>query len=157
MPETPNTPARAQFRATRPSGPASDPPWCDDKPGTSPDIDDLDEQLHALMARGFSFAHPCHPSGEIVAVVGVRTHHDVIDIVQLLDEHNADAARVPNDEPNILFPRRVMWRATGPAHEVLKRILDLDDNGPTTTDASCRGWWISTSPDRAQVTCVPRT
>jgi hypothetical protein len=148
MPEVPDTPARAQFRVSGPSGPAGDLPR-DDQPGSSPDVDDLDEQLRALMARGFSFAHPCLPgSDDIVAVVGVRAHHDVIDIVQLLGEHNADAARIPSDEPNVLFPRRVMWRATGPAHEVLKRILDLDDNGPTTTDASRRGWWTC-SPERA--------
>ena len=156
MLEAPNTPTRAQFRATRPSGPASGPPG-DDKPGTRPDIDDLEGQLHALMARGFTFAHPCHPGGDIVAVVGVRAHHDVIDIVQLLDEHNADAARMPSDETDILFPRRVIWRATGPAHEVLKRILDLDDNGPTTTDAPHPGWWTSVNPDQAHIACVPRT
>jgi len=141
MPESPPYAPEGTLRAI---GQNDDPP-CAEKPRTRPATDDLDAQLRALMARGFSFAHPCHPGGDILAVVGVRAHHDVVDIVQLFGEDNADAARIPGDEPDILFPQRVVWRATGPAHEVLKRILDLDDDKPTATDAPQRGWWISAS------------
>lgn len=109
-----------------------------------PPRDDPAEQLRTLKERGFCFAYPCHPGSDIIAVVGVRAHHDVIDIVQLLGEHSADAARVPGDEPDILFPRRVLWRATGPAREVLQRILDLDDEGPTVTETARRRWWPAT-------------
>jgi len=145
MLEASNTPAGAQSRAISPNPPADYPPGEDTQP-TSPDVEELDEQLRALMARGFSFAHPRPPGGDIVAIVGVRAHHDVVDIIQLLGEDNADATRVPNDEPDILSPQHVVWRATGPAHEVLKRLLDLDDNTPTTTGGPQQDWWISAGP-----------
>lgn len=133
MHETVNTPVTITRSPTMPSG------------------DDLAEQLHALMALGFRFAHPRHPNGTIAAVVGVRAHDNVVDLVQLLGEHDADAARIPGDEPDILSPRHVLWRATGPAHTVLQQVLDLDDAGiaPNTTDTRLNGCWMSIGPRRA--------
>jgi hypothetical protein len=117
---------------------------------TPPTSDDLAEQLRALMALGFRFAHPRHPDGAIAAVVGVRAHDNVVDLVQLLGEHDADAARIPGDEPDILSPRHVLWRATGPAHSVLQQVLDLDDPG-IVTDSAYRqnGCWLSLGPSRS--------
>ena len=52
MLEASNTPAGAQSRAISPNPPADYPPGEDTQP-TSPDVEELDEQLRALMARGF--------------------------------------------------------------------------------------------------------
>jgi hypothetical protein len=111
---------------------------------------DLTGQLRALMTLGFRFAHPRRPNGDIAAVVGVRAHHNVVDLVQLLGEHDADAVRIPGDEPDILSPRHVLWRATGPAHDVLQQVLDLGDtdNAPAT-DTGQNGCWLSTGPHRS--------
>lgn len=114
---------------------------------TQPTSGDLTEQLRALMALGFRFAHPRHPNGAIAAVVGVRAHDNVVDLVQLLGEHDADAARIPGDEPDILSPRHVLWRATGPAHTVLQQVLDLDD--PDTAPGRQNGCWLSLGSSRA--------
>lgn len=113
--------------------------------------DDVAGLLRALMALGFRFAHPRRPDGAIAAVVGVRAHDNVVDLVQLLGERDADAARIPGDEPNILSPRRVLWRATGPAHTVLQQVLDLGDTGIARNVADTRqsGCWMSIGPRRA--------
>lgn len=142
MPEARNARAEVQSCPT-PAAP------CENGRPPSPGADDLSGQLRALMARGFRFAHPLRANGDVAAVVGVRAHHTVVDIVQLLGEHDADAARVPGDEPDILFPRRLLWRATGRAREVLDKLLDLDDECPTAAVAPQRGWWIPTSPGHA--------
>jgi hypothetical protein len=63
----------------------------------------------------------------VLAVVGVRAHHNVIDVVRLHSEDDAIASRVPSDE-NILAPTRVFWRQQGPAHEVLGELLALPDD-----------------------------
>ena len=115
------------------------------------DSADVADELHALMSLGFRFAHPRRPNGTIAAVVGVRAHDNVVDLVQLLGERDADAVRIPGDEPDILSPRRVLWRATGPARTVLQQVLDLDDTGITadTDETRQNGCWISLGARRA--------
>ena len=125
-----------------------DPAAGDDESRDSSTGDDVADQLRALIVRGFRFAHPRRANGEIAAVVGVRAHHNVVDIVQLLGEHDADAARIPGDEPDILCPRHVLWRATGPAHTVLRQVLDLPDvdaadPGPDSAHTRHNGCWVS--------------
>jgi hypothetical protein len=116
--------------------------------------DDVADQLRALMAWGFRFAYPRRANGEIATVVGVRAHHNVVDIVQLFGEHDADAARIPGDEPDILSPRQVLWRASGPASDVFQQLLDLQDvDSIDIAWSSARtrhlGCWVSAGPARA--------
>ena len=82
-------------------------------------MDKMTDGLHTLASHGFQFAHPHDGQGRLIAVVGIRVHHEVIDIVQLYGDHDAEAARIPGEEPDILFPRTVLWRTTGTAQEVI--------------------------------------
>lgn len=114
-------------------------------------LDDIADRLRRLIASGFRFAHPRDSQGSLVAIVGARAHHGVIDIVQLFSESDADAARVPGDEPDILLPRTVLWRATGPVRTVLDRALALPD--PDTDDSKVHqqsgGYWMPTHAGKA--------
>jgi hypothetical protein len=85
-----------------------------------------DAMLRALVARGFRFMDPRDENGDVVAVVGVRAHHDVVDVVQLHGEDDVVAARMPTDQ-DVLAPRQVYWREVGPAHDVLRAMLALPD------------------------------
>lgn len=119
--------------------------------------DDVAPQLRALIVKGFRFAYPRRANGEIAAVVGVRAHHNVVDIVQLLGEHDADAVRIPGDEPDILSPRHVIWRASGPANNILQQVLDLQDidHLDSTSGRAHNGCWLSTGP--AHIVWLPST
>jgi hypothetical protein len=99
-----------------------------------------DDQLRALVARGFQFFDPRDDDGEVVAVVGVRAHDNVIDVVRLHGEDEAIASRLPLDA-DILAPRTVFWQRTGPARDVLSTLLALPDDripGPLGTPFRCR-------------------
>lgn len=85
-------------------------------------------RLRALIVRGFQFLYPHDASGELAAVVGVRAHDDVIDVVRLHTENHAVATRMPADEENVLRPTRYTWHRTGPAHSVLEELLELPDD-----------------------------
>lgn len=84
-------------------------------------------RLLALRCLGFQFAAVRDAGGVIVALTGVRAHHGVIDIVQFYGEHDADAIRIPGDEPDILRARTTIWRSTGMANDVIDKILVLAD------------------------------
>ncbi|HEY0450592.1 hypothetical protein [Actinophytocola sp.] len=86
-----------------------------------------DAQLRALVARGFRFIDPRDENGEVIAVVGVRAHHNVVDVVQLHGEDEVVAARMPSDQ-DILAPSRVFWQEAGPALAVLGAMLALPDD-----------------------------
>lgn len=86
-----------------------------------------DAQLRALVVRGFRFIDPRDENGDVVAVVGVRAHHNVVDVVQLHGEDDVVAARMPTDQ-DVLAPRHVYWREVGPAHDVLSAMLALPDD-----------------------------
>ena len=88
---------------------------------------DITSDLRALTARDFEFAHPRDASGTLVAVVGLRVLNDVIDVVKLFAEDDAEAVRVPGDEPDVLFPERVLWRTTGTTPEVITDVTGLDE------------------------------
>jgi hypothetical protein len=85
-------------------------------------------RLNALILRGFQFLYPRDHQGELAAVVGVRAHDNVIDIVRLRDENDAVATRMPADEANILAPTRFSWQRTGPASRVIEELLELPDD-----------------------------
>jgi hypothetical protein len=86
-----------------------------------------DSMLRALVARGFRFLDPRDENGDVVAVVGVRAHDDVVDVVQLHGEDEAVALRIPEGQ-DILRPLRVFWREEGGAVQVLASLLALADD-----------------------------
>ena len=110
-------------------------------------VKDVTDGLQALISRDFQFAHPRDSVGSLVAVVGLRVHHGVIDIVQLYGEDDADAARIPGDEPDVLFPQTVIWRTTGLARDVIQRVLSLED--PVEASATSAGCWLPTHAGRS--------
>jgi hypothetical protein len=104
------------------------------------------ERLHALRAMGFRFATQQGKTGGIVALMGVRAHHGIVDIVQLYGENDADAVRVPADEPDILFPRTVLWRTSGAAGRVMDDLMGLPDPAGTGRDPC--GCWLPVQTGR---------
>ncbi|QGK69321.1 hypothetical protein GIY23_07055 [Allosaccharopolyspora coralli] len=125
-------------------------------PETAPATPGTDSLLHELIGRGFQFLHPCDEHGEVVAVVGVRAHHDVVDVLRLHSEDDAVATRIPGDEENILAPSRMAWQSTGTAVHVLGDLLSLPDQhtpglaDPQQPSAAARGCWVPGGPGRAK-------
>ena len=107
--------------------------------------EDATTLLLALVRRGFRFTHPHGASGDLLAIQGVRVHHDVIDVVVLRAENDARAVRMPGDEPDILAPERVLWQKSGHANVVLAALLALPDEGSTVGAGVC-GCWVPTHP-----------
>lgn len=112
-------------------------------------MDEFEDQLRELMARGFSFAHPRDAAGEVAAVVGVRVHHGVVDVVQLYGEYDADATRIPGDEPDIFFPYKVFWRTSGSSADVVAELLALPDPQPGD-EPLVKGCWVPARPGRSK-------
>ena|SRR5437763_16154049 len=94
---------------------------------------DITEGLKSLIALGYQFVHRHDEVGAVVVITGVRVHHGVVDVVQLFGVDDADAVRMPGSEPDILFPRTVLWRSTGPAARVVDELLALGDPVANTT------------------------
>src|SRR2546423_13854124 len=88
-----------------------------------------EDQLRALRARGFRFVDPRNERGEVVAVVGVRAHDNVIDVVRLHGEDDVVASRMPEDA-DVLAPATVLWKRSGSVGEVLDELLALPDRRP---------------------------
>ncbi|MFO7191107.1 MULTISPECIES: hypothetical protein [Thermocrispum] len=102
-------------------------------------------QLRQLVARGFRFVHPTDASGQLAAVVGVRVHDGVIDVVRLEAEDDVSAMRIPADEDDVMAPRRVLWQSSGAVTRVLADVLELpDDPGDQDDDQGnvVRGCWV---------------
>lgn len=89
----------------------------------------IEAALRRLVARGFQFLHPRSAEGSLVAVVGVRAHDDVVDVVALRAAEDAKATRMPADEPDVLAPSRVQWEVSGSADTVMNALLALPDTG----------------------------
>jgi hypothetical protein len=87
----------------------------------------VDAQLRALVSRGFRFVDPRDEHGDVVAVVGVRAHDGVIDVVEIHGEDDTVATRMPSGQ-DVLAPRRIYWREQGPASVVLAKMLYLADD-----------------------------
>lgn len=109
-------------------------------------MSDISEKLRELIALGYRFVHPRNADGEVVAVTGVRTHHDVIDVFQLYGERDANAVRMSASEVDILSPRNVLWQSYGTADAVIDDLLALPEPEPA---ANPRGCWVPTKPGRA--------
>ncbi|MGQ0839798.1 MAG: DUF397 domain-containing protein [Actinokineospora sp.] len=120
------------------------------------DAPDTAAYLRRLVERGFEFLHPRDATGEIAAVVGVRAHDNVIDVVRLHAENDVTASRLPGDAPDVLNPRAVLWQRTGWATTVLRDLLDLPDDrtpgalGRPLAETSANGCWVPTDPGRAK-------
>jgi hypothetical protein len=92
--------------------------------------DDIGTRLRTMRALDFEFATDHDDDGGIVALVGVRLHHGVIDIFELYGEDEANATRLPDTETNILLARTVLWHTRGSAYEVIDALLALPDPEP---------------------------
>jgi hypothetical protein len=110
------------------------------------DITDIETGLQRLIDRGFQFVHPCDETGEVLAVVGVRVHDYVVDVVRLNAEDDVVATRMPGTEENILEPEKWLWRSAGDAATVLKALLALpDERTPGSLyipEGSTNGCWV---------------
>ncbi|WP_237774521.1 hypothetical protein [Actinosynnema sp. ALI-1.44] len=94
--------------------------------------------------------HPRDETGDITAIVGVRPHHDVIDVVQLRTEDDAVALRLAGDTTDVLAPTSHSWRSAGPAPRVLDDLLNLPDVETDNPPTSTTGCWIHTDKNRAK-------
>ncbi|PKV93310.1 hypothetical protein ATK30_4152 [Amycolatopsis echigonensis] len=103
---------------------------------------DIERGLQQLIARGYRFVHQTDGSGEMQAVVGVRVHDNVVDVVRLNAEDDVEAARLPGNEQNIFAPTSTLWRSRGEASQVLGEVLALPERPPVTAAASANGCWI---------------
>jgi hypothetical protein len=113
------------------------------------------DQLRNLVARGFRFIHPRTGEGELVAVVGVRAHHQVVDVVEVRTETDVVATRMPADEENVLAPTDVLWQTTGPARTVLAELLTLPDDHLAAERLDvpvgpANGCWVPIHPGRSR-------
>lgn len=111
--------------------------------------DPTQERLHELITRGFQFLHPTAADGSIQAVVGVRVHDDVIDLVQLHAENDVSATRMPVDEADIMAPKTVLWQIQGQVADVLDEVLSLPD-GPNPAADGAAGCWVPVKPGEAR-------
>jgi hypothetical protein len=131
---------------------------------------EIADKLQALITIGFRFAHPRNATGHVVAVTGVRTHHDVVDVFSLYGENAATAARMCSSEPDVLSPRNVLWRTSGTATSVIEALLTLaepsadqtrplgqstQNHQPARRAERDRGCWVQTRPGRS--TWLPAT
>jgi hypothetical protein len=110
----------------------------------------VDARLMDLMDRGYQFLHPRDDAGSVVAVVGVRAHGAVIDVIRLNAEDDVAAFRVPGDETEVLEPRKMLWRCRGNAHEVLDELIALPDGYGSTGRREVRGCWVPGDGGRAK-------
>ncbi|MTD58063.1 hypothetical protein [Amycolatopsis pithecellobii] len=110
----------------------------------------VETRLMDLIDRGYRFIHPCDDDGNVVAVVGIRAHGSVIDVVRLNAEDDVVASRVPGDEENVLAPRKMLWRRRGAVGEVLNDLLALDDQYGADRARPRGGCWVTGRPGQSK-------
>ncbi|HEY2063931.1 hypothetical protein [Amycolatopsis sp. NBC_01480] len=115
---------------------------------TEPAPFDVEAGLRELISRGYQFVHPADAQGEVLAVVGVRAHGSVVDVIRLNAEDDVTAARLPGTEEQVLTPRTWLWRTTGTAAEVFPQLLALPDD--EQADAPSGGCWVQGPGARAK-------
>ncbi|MBK1784821.1 hypothetical protein [Prauserella cavernicola] len=111
----------------------------------------VEDVLGKLIERGFNFVHPRDDRGEIITVVGVRAHGNVVDVVRLDGEDDVLAMRMPGEEPDILAPASVLWQRAGAMTTVVDDLLGLGDDDyaePVRTES--RGCWVPGGFGRAK-------
>lgn len=114
-----------------------------------PEDRDSEARLRALVERGFRFVHPTDADGELAAVVGVRVHDNVVDVVKLHDEDDVLAMRIPGSEADVLSPRRTLWQSTGYVCDVLDEVLALPDEA-AAGGQDANGCWVPVRPGSAK-------
>ncbi|WP_028849735.1 hypothetical protein [Thermocrispum municipale] len=106
--------------------------------------DPISDRLVELIDRGFQFLHPTNAEGQVQAVVGVRVHSQVIDLVQIHAEDDVTATRMPVGEQDIMEPRTVLWQTHGEVTGVLDAMLALPEETPDSAES--RGCWVPVRP-----------
>ena len=102
-----------------------------------------------LIDRGYQFIHPRDKVGAVVAIVGIRAHGTVVDVLRIDGEDDVTAFRIPGDEEDVLNPRTVLWRCSGEADDVLDELLGLPDD-LAATGRRVRGCWVPGETGRAK-------
>lgn len=101
-------------------------------------LTDISSGLTAMRANHFEFAADHDEEGAVVALMGVRVHHGVIDIFELHGEDDATATRFPDrnlhlngrdllSERNIMLARTTLWHTHGSASSVIDDLLNLSN------------------------------
>ncbi|MQA07721.1 MAG: hypothetical protein GEU98_04045 [Pseudonocardiaceae bacterium] len=98
-------------------------------------IDTITDKLRALIGKGYRFVHPRDAAGDVVAIVGVRVHNNVIDLVRVHGEDEAIATRAPADETDVLRPKNALWEYRGAADDVIDTVLSQPDIMPAQQPA----------------------
>lgn len=112
---------------------------------------DAETALNSLIAGGYRFVHPCDAEGDIVAVVGVRAHDTVVDVVRIDGEDDATATRMPGDAEDVLEPSKALWQRTGHVGEVVAAVLALaDEDYPAGAGQSVTGCWVAANPGQSK-------
>ncbi|RRO17580.1 hypothetical protein EIL87_09840 [Saccharopolyspora rhizosphaerae] len=84
--------------------------------------------LRKLVLRGFQLMPPVRDgAGELEALIYVRPHGDVIDIVEVLAEDTVRAARVPRRGEIRTDTHAAYWRITGGVIDVVDQVLALPE------------------------------
>lgn len=110
---------------------------------------EADTALNRLIAAGYRFVHPRDDDGDIVAVVGVRAHHTVVDVVRINGADDATAIRMPGDEADVLEPGKALWQRAGTVGDVVADLLTLADEAYAASNEPLTGCWIPASPGRS--------
>ncbi|MDA3626662.1 hypothetical protein [Saccharopolyspora oryzae] len=86
-------------------------------------------RLRELVARGFRLMPPVRDAdGELMALIYVRPHGDIVDVVELRGEDDVRAARVSQEHGlTAANTTRAQWHTAGEACEVLDQVLALPD------------------------------
>lgn len=111
---------------------------------------ETEKALRKLIDRGYRFVHPRDANGDVLAVVGVRAHGAVVDVVRLEAEDDVIAIRMPADEPDILKPRTLLWRSSGEMCTVIDDLLALGDHEYALRSERPAGCWVPGVPGRAK-------
>lgn len=107
--------------------------------------------LGNLMARGYRFVHPRDADGEIVTVVGIRAHGEVIDVIRLDGEDDVTAMRMPGDEDDVLRPSTILWASSGAMHSVVGELLSLgEDDYVDHRSRRTGGCWVQGDSGRVK-------
>lgn len=96
---------------------------------TSSADDQSSIRLRKLVARGFRLMPPVRDAqGELMALIYVRPHGDIVDVVELRGEDDVRAARVSQDKAGLTAnPATAEWHTAGGACDVLDQVLALPD------------------------------
>ncbi|KAA5824674.1 hypothetical protein ABT337_31760 [Saccharopolyspora hirsuta] len=95
---------------------------------TSSAEDQSSIRLRKLVARGFRLMPPVRDAdGELMALIYVRPHGDIVDVVELRGEDDVRAARVSQEQGLTANPATAEWHTAGAACEVLDQVLALPE------------------------------